>query len=149
MILRYLEDLVLGARFGCGSFRFSRAEIVAFAQQFDPQPFHLDEGAAQLSYFRGLCASGVHTQAAAVGLVVRATADVAVVAGGSLDQAKFFIPVRAERRYDVTAWWQETRASARNPARGVGTLRGEAVDEAGVLAMTFGVTYILASRKPD
>ena len=146
MGLRYLEDLALGARFGCGGFRFSRAEIIEFATRFDPQPFHLDEAAARGSYFKGLCASGIHTQAMALGLVVRALTDVAVVAGGSLDQAKFQTPVRPDLRYDVEAWWEETRPSASNPARGVGVLRGRAIEETGALAMTFGVTYILQRR---
>ena len=146
MSLRYLEDLPLGVRFDCGAFCFSRDEIVAFARQFDPQPFHIDDAAAERSYFKGLCASGVHTQAAAIGLLVRAIADVAVVAGGSLDQARFFVPVRAGRRYAVTAWWQETRVSARDPARGVAVLRGVAVGEDGAEVMAFGVTYIVATR---
>jgi acyl dehydratase len=143
---RYLEDLRLGADIACGSFRFSRAEIIDFAQRFDPQPFHLDEAAAQASYFQGLCASGVHSQAAAIGLMVRALTDVAVVAGGSLDQARFHIPVRPDRRYDVVARWIETRPSARNPTRGVAIIRGSAHDEDGVLAMEFGVTYVVARR---
>jgi acyl dehydratase len=146
MRLRYLEDLDLGARFPCGHFRLSRAEIVAFAAQFDPQPFHLDEAAARTSYFGGLCASGIHSQAAALGQVIRTLTDIAVVAGGSLDQATFHIPVRPDRRYDVEAWWHEARPSGSNPARGVGVLRGEALEEGGPVAMRFGVTYILQRR---
>jgi acyl dehydratase len=144
MALLTLEDLPIGIDFACGSFRFTCEEIIAFAAIYDPQPFHLDEAAAQRSYFRGLCASGVHSQAAAIGLVVRATANVAVVAGGSLDQARFLIPVRPDRRYDVTARWTDARPAIRNPTRGVALIRGSAREEGGALAMTFGVTYIVA-----
>ena len=121
MGLRYLEDLVLGERFPCGGFRFSRAEIIDFARQFDPQPFHLDEDAARETYFQGLAASGIHTQAAALGCIVRSVTDVAVVAGASLDQARFFIPVRPDRDYRVTAWFHEVRPTRSNPARGLAT----------------------------
>lgn len=143
-----LDDLPLGAPIACGSFRLSRDEIVAFAEKFDPQPFHLDEAAARASYFRGLCASGLHSQAAAIGLMVRAIADVAVIAGGSLDQATFFAPVRPDTTYTVTARWTASRASARDAGRGVASIAGEARLPDGGLAMRFGVTYIVARRPP-
>jgi acyl dehydratase len=140
----FLQDLPLGADIACGSFRLSRDEIVAFAERFDPQPFHLDEAAAQASYFRGLCASGLHSQAAAIGLMVRAIADVAVIAGGSLDQAKFHLPVRPDQTYHVTARWTDARRSGRNTARGVASIAGEACLPDGTPVMSFGVTYIVA-----
>jgi acyl dehydratase len=146
MTLRYLEDLVLGARFPCGGFSFTREDIIDFATKFDPQPFHLDEEAAQRTYFKGLSASGIHTQAAALGCVVRTLTDIAVVAGGSLDQAKFHVPVRPDKRYEVVAWWHEARPSARNPERGVAAIRGVACDEGGTVVMEFGVTYVMARR---
>lgn len=144
--MRYLEDLPLHHRFACGSFTLSRAEIIDFAARFDPQPFHLDEAAAKHSYFGGLVASGVHTQAAAIGLVVRANLDIATVAGGALERARFHIPVRPDRRYDVEAWWDSLRPSARTPGRGVGVLHGAAREADGRLVMEFGITYILARR---
>ena len=143
---RHLEDLVLGETFRFGSFALSRAEIVAFASRFDPQPFHLDEAAAAASYFGGLVASGVHTQAQAIGLLVRAIADVAVVAGGALHEARYLLPIRPDVRHDVAGRWTDARPSVRNPARGVARIEGEARDPAGALAMTFGVTYIVARR---
>ena len=146
MGLRYLEDLVLGERFPCGGFRFTRDEIIDFATRFDPQPFHLDEEAAQHTYFKGLSASGIHTQAAALGCIVRSVTDVAVVAGASLDQARFFIPVRPDRDYTVTAWFEEVRPTRSNPTRGLAALRGEACDAEGQLVMTFGVTYMMHRR---
>ena len=144
--MRYLEDLTARQRFACGSFTLTRAAIVDFAARFDPQPFHLDEIAARHSYFGGLVASGVHTQAAAIGLVVRATLDVATVAGGALERARFLVAVRPDRAYTVEAWWESLRPSAGNPARGVGLLHGEAREEAGPVVMQFGITYILARR---
>jgi acyl dehydratase len=142
----HLEDLPVGTEFSCGRFTFSRDDIIEFARRFDPQPFHLDDEAARHSYFVGLCASGVHSQAACIGLMVRAIANVAVIAGGSLDRATFLAPVRPGQAYDVTAAWTKARPSSRNPARGVASLAGTARDAAGATVMTFGVTYVVARR---
>lgn len=60
---RYLEDFVVGQTFGSGRLRVTKEQIKAFAAEFDPQPFHLDEAAAQDTFFQGLAASGWHTSA--------------------------------------------------------------------------------------
>src|SRR5712664_3144501 len=99
----YLEDLPIGQEIACGSFTLDDAEIIDFARRFDPQPWHLDHALARETYFQGLCASGLHSQAAAVGLVVRAIRDVKIVAGGALSEARFLAPVRPGRPYTVTA----------------------------------------------
>jgi acyl dehydratase len=59
----FFEDRILGATIDLGSHTFTREEIIAFAREYDPQPFHLDEAAADASLFGGLCASGWHTAA--------------------------------------------------------------------------------------
>jgi acyl dehydratase len=66
----YLEDLQVGQRFTSGTYLMDEGRIKAFAAEFDPQPFHLDEAAAQASVFRGLAASGWHTAAVAMRLLV-------------------------------------------------------------------------------
>lgn len=66
----YLEDLHIGQRFMSGTYHISEAQIRAFAREFDPQPFHLDEAAAKASIFGGLAASGWHTAAVAMRLLV-------------------------------------------------------------------------------
>jgi acyl dehydratase/ribonuclease HI len=68
--LLYLEDLYVGQRFTSGTYQMDKDRIKAFAAEFDPQPFHLDEAAAQRSIFRGLAASGWHTAAATMRLLV-------------------------------------------------------------------------------
>ena len=67
---RYFEDWVVGERMETGAKTLSEAEIVAFAREFDPQPFHLDPEAAKASHFRGLVASGWHTTAITMRLIV-------------------------------------------------------------------------------
>jgi acyl dehydratase len=143
--MTHLEDLPLGTWFPCGSFRLTRAEIIAFAQNYDPQPFHLDDAAAEASYFGRLCASGLHTQGMAIGLMVRAIADVAVVAGYSLNQARFLEPTWPDTDYAVRAAWTEASPSPRNPARGRATIAVEVAAQGRPVA-TLGVTYVVARR---
>jgi acyl dehydratase len=66
----YLEDLHVGQRFVSGTYRITEEQIRAFALEFDPQPFHLDEAKANASIFAGLAASGWHTAAVAMRLLV-------------------------------------------------------------------------------
>ncbi len=67
---RYLEDFAVGQTFGSGRLRVDEARIKTFAAEFDPQPFHLDEEAAHHSIFQGLAASGWHTAALTMRLLV-------------------------------------------------------------------------------
>ena len=146
---RMLDDLPLGETFSCGSFALNDEEIVDFATRFDPQPWHLSDELAAPTYFQTLCASGVHSQAMAIGLMVRAITDVDVVAGGSLNQAKFFTPVRPGTEYAVSAVWTEARPSTSNPTRGVATIDFTAHDPQGAVVMACGVTYIVGRRVSD
>jgi len=66
----YLDDLTVGQRFTSGTHAIDEAQIKAFARQFDPQPFHLDEAAARDTMFAGLAASGWHTTAITMRLLV-------------------------------------------------------------------------------
>jgi len=70
--LTYFEDLRVGMRTEIGSHTFAADEIKAFAREFDPQPFHLDEEAAALSHFGALCASGWQTAAVCLRHIVLA-----------------------------------------------------------------------------
>ena len=67
---RYLEDFAVGQTFGSGRLPIDKERIFAFAAEFDPQPFHLDEAAARRSIFGGLTASGWHTAAVTMRLLV-------------------------------------------------------------------------------
>ncbi len=143
--MRHLDDLALGTSFPCGSFTLTREAIIAFAAQFDPQPFHLDDEAAAKSYFGRLCASGLHTQGMAIGLMVRAIAEIAVVAGYALHEARFMEPVWPDTDYDVSACWTAISPSPRDPARGRAML-AIAVTRQGQPVAKLGVTYVVARR---
>src|SRR5258706_12435099 len=84
----YLDDLAVGQRFETGSYAVSAAQIKAFAAQFDPQPFHLDDAAARATIFAGLAASGWHTAAITMRLQVESWLPLAngwPGAGGSVE----------------------------------------------------------------
>ena len=71
-MLAFLEDVVIGEERRLGSHTFTKEAIIAYARQFDPQRFHLNEEAAKASLFAGLCASGWHTAAAAMRVMIEA-----------------------------------------------------------------------------
>lgn len=66
----YLEDLYIGQRFASGTYRMEAERMKAFAAEFDPQPFHMDEAAGEASIFKGLAATGWYTAAVAMRLLV-------------------------------------------------------------------------------
>src|SRR3954449_4600873 len=80
----YLEDLQVGQRFTSGTHALDEEQIMAFARQFDPQPFHTDPEAAKHSFFEGLVASGWHTAAITMKLMVESGLPIAggVIGGG-------------------------------------------------------------------
>lgn len=70
VVSRYFEDLEIGATYEMGDYTVTKSEIVSFAEQFDPQPFHVDEAAAEESMFGELVASGLHTLCLSVRLFI-------------------------------------------------------------------------------
>ena len=78
----YLEDIEVGARYLSDAYVVTEDSIIAFAQQFDPQLFHLDPVAAEASVFQGLSASGWHTTAIAMRLFVNRSAAIRWRRGG-------------------------------------------------------------------
>ncbi|MBA2280943.1 MAG: MaoC family dehydratase [Actinomycetota bacterium] len=118
--MKYFEDFVVGEEFECGAYEVTADEIVAFARQYDPQPFHLDQAAADASVFGGLTASGFHT-VAMQGALINASpeADAAIVAGLGWDEVRFAHPVWAGDTLSVRFTCLEVRASASKPDRGV------------------------------
>jgi acyl dehydratase len=92
---RYLEDYVVGQKFGSGRIRVDKDRIKAFAAEFDPQPFHLDEALASDTIFRGLAASGWHTAAMTMRLLVEGKLKPAGgIVGAGFDEFRWPRPVR-------------------------------------------------------
>jgi len=92
---RYLEDFAVGQAFRSDSVTLDAGQIKDFAGQFDPQPQHLDETAAAISFFGGLVASGWHTAALTIKLIVQSELKIAGgLVGSGLDEFQWYRPVR-------------------------------------------------------
>src|SRR5262249_22544277 len=100
--LLYLEDFAVGQIFRSGSLTVEAADIKTFAAQFDPQPFHLDEAAAKASLFGGLAASGWHTTAMTMRLLVDGGVPIAGgIIGAGAEELRWPRPVRPGDRLRV------------------------------------------------
>ena len=94
MTQQYFEDFAIGDSFTTQSYNLSREECVAFAQMYDPQPFHVDEKAAEQSFFKRLAASGWHTAAVIMRLIVRSGfLQTTGILGTGIDELRWLAPV--------------------------------------------------------
>src|SRR5580704_12033911 len=113
--VHYLDDMQVGQRFTSGTYLVDEAQIIAFAKQFDPQPFHTDPEAAKNSFFEGLVASGWHTAAITGG-------------GGEISWPK---PTRPGSILHVESEVLELKQSKSRPDRGMAIIRNETKNQAG------------------
>jgi len=121
---RYLEDFVKGQTFSSGRVRVSEEQIKAFAAEFDPQPFHLDEAAAQNTFFKGLAASGWHTAALTMRLLVEGELQPAGgVIGAGFDEFRWPKPVRPGDELHIESEVLEVRPSRSKSSQGLIKLR--------------------------
>jgi acyl dehydratase len=118
--MRYLEDFSPGQKFGSGRLRIERERIKSFAAEFDPQPFHLEEAAAERSLFGGLAASGWHTAALTMRLLVESELKPAGgILGAGFDEFRWPRPVRPGDELHVESEIIEVRASKSRPDQGL------------------------------
>ena len=120
----YLDDLHVGQRFTSGTYLMEEARIKEFAAEFDPQPFHLDQSAADASVFKGLAASGWHTAAVAMRLLVTGGLPFAngiVGVGGEIAWPR---PTRPGDILRVESEIVEITPSRSKPQQGIVTVRG-------------------------
>ena len=117
---QYLEDYAVGQVYRSGRLRIDKDQIIAFATQFDPQPYHLDEQAARKSVFGGLAASGWHTAALTMRLVVESEFRPADgVLGVGFDELSWPRPVRPGDELHVEGEVLDVRPSKSRPDRGL------------------------------
>src|SRR5215468_11785856 len=116
----YLEEFTPGQKYVSGTRRVDAAAIKGFATQFDPQPFHLDEDAARTSFFGGLAASGWHTAALSMRLLVESDFRPAGgVIGAGFDEFRWPRPVRPGDELHIESEVLEVRASRSKPSQGL------------------------------
>lgn len=142
----YFEDLSVGRRFETGSVRVDPEEIKAFAAGFDPQPFHLDEAAAATSFFGGLVASGWHTAALTMRLLVTSGLPIAGGVIGAGGEVQWPRPVRPGDELRVVCEVVAAKPSASRPERGMITIRSETLNQAGEVVQVMSARLVVPRR---
>lgn len=133
----YLEDFHVGDRFELGTYTFTAEEIIDFATKFDPQPFHTDEAAAARSPFGGLIASGWHTSAAVMRLIVERFLRDSPGSIGSpgVDELRWLEPVRPGDTIALTVEVVDVKPSEKRPDRGSLRLAYTVTNQHGTVVM--------------
>ncbi|MGI4816123.1 MAG: MaoC family dehydratase [Janthinobacterium lividum] len=128
----YLEDLSVGMRFRSGEFALDTAQIKAFANAFDPQPFHLDDAvAAAHPVFNGLSASGWHTAAITMRLLTTGGLPLADGIIGAGAEITWPLPTRPGDALHVDSEIVDIKLSRSRPDRGIVSVRSETVNQHG------------------
>ena len=131
------EDFKVGERSEMGRHTFSEDEILAFGRQFDPQPFHTDPEAARATPFGGLIASGWHTCAVGMRLMVdQYIGRTASLGSPGIEDIRWLKPVRPGDTLTYSRTVTATRASATRAGVGLVKHRWEAVNQAGETVLT-------------
>jgi acyl dehydratase len=145
---QYLEDFAVGQVFNTGRLRVDKEMILAFAKQFDPQPFHLNEEAARQTPFRGLAASGWHTAALTMRLMVDGEfTPVGGILGVGFDDLSWPRPVRPGDELHAKSEILEVRPSKSKPDRGLIRVRTTALNQNDEAVMMF-TGNLLVPRRP-
>jgi acyl dehydratase len=149
MTVRYLEDFAVGQTFGSGRLRIEKQRIETFAVEFDPQPFHLNEQAARNTLFGGLAASGWHTAAVSMRLLVESKLKPAGgIIGAGFDELRWPRPVRPDDELRVESEVLEVRPSQSRPNEGLLKLRMRTLNQNGE-AVQVAIGYLLVQRRPN
>jgi acyl dehydratase len=144
---RYFEDYHPGAVFEYGEIRVDEAEIIEFARRFDPQDMHVDPEAAKRGRFGGLIASGWHTAAMMMRLVVENfLPKKASLASPGIDELRWLRPVRPGDVLRVRVTVLEATRSRSRPDRGVVRTLMEVLNQDGEVVMSSKPMNIIASR---
>ncbi len=145
--MRYFEDFQIGEVTELGSVSVSEAEIVEFAERFDPQPFHIDPEAAQTSPFGGLIASGWHTTALFMGMFVRGVLlESASLGSPGVEEIRWTAPVRPGDTLRGRSTISDVQPSATNPRRGTVITTNEVVNQDGEVVMRLKARGFFARR---
>ena len=148
MTKRYLEDFAVGQVFKTSRKRVDKDEIFAFAKEYDPQPFHLDEAAARQSPFAGLAASGWHTAAMSMRLIVDGEFKPAGgILGVGFDELSWPRAVRPGDELYVLSEVLDVRPSKSRPDRGMIRVRNTTFNQNDEPVQVF-TGNLLVPRRP-
>lgn len=146
--MQYFEDIEVGATASFGAYPVTRAEVVAFAEKYDPQPFHLSDEAAAQTHFGRLSASGWHTAAMTMSMMVenlKANRQAGLGSPG-LDELRWLKPVYPGDTLRCETEVLEKRVSASRPEMGIFKSRMTVLNQHDVAVMTFVSNGLVATR---
>lgn len=147
--MRYLEEFAAGQKYGGDArLRVAVERVKSFAAEFDPQPFHLDENAAGASMFKGLAASGWHTAAMTMRLLVASDLKPAGgIIGVGFDELRWPLPVRPGDELRVESEILDVRPSRSRPDQGFIKVRTTTLNQRGEAVQIY-VGNLLVPRRP-
>ena len=147
MTQRWLEDYEVGSTGTYGPLQVDQQEIVDFARQYDPQPFHVDPEAAAAGPFGGIIASGWHTCALMMRLLAQEYLSPASSLGSpGIDELRWLRPVRPGDLLTLRATVRDARLSRSKPDRGLVTTGVELVDQSGNAVLTLVAMNLIRVR---
>ena len=145
--MRYFEDFIVGEANELGSRTLSQEQIIAFAREYDPQPFHVDPEAAKSSIFGTLIASGWQTVAVFMSLLVNGLLnDTASLGSPGVEGIEWLKPVKPGDRLSARFRVLEVTPSKSRPDRGIVKSQGEVTNQDGALVMTIRATNFFGRR---
>lgn len=147
----YFEDLEIGHRQSFGSYKVTREEVLEFAGKYDPQPFHLDDNAAAQTYFGRLSASGWHTCAMTMRMLVDNMSVVEQAGLGSpgVDQLRWIKPVYPGDTLHCETELIEKRRSRSRPEMGIFKTRCRTFNQNGEMVLEMVSNGLIRVRHPD
>jgi acyl dehydratase len=145
----YLDDLSVGQKFETGTYLMEEARIKSFAAEFDPQAFHLHEAAARNSIFRGLAASGWHTAAATMRLLVNGELKIAGGLIGLGAEIAWPRPTRPGDTLRVHSEIMEIVPSRSKPNQGIVKIRNATLNQNGEEVQVFTARLLVSRRPPE
>ena len=143
---RYFEDLKAGDRFKSSTYKVTAVGIISFAQEFDPQSFHLDPAKAEQTMFKGLIASGWHTAAITMRLFVQTLNFTEGAIGLGVDELRWPNPVRPGDVLQVETEIVDLRESRSKPNHGIIRLRNVTTNQRGEIVQTMLASALVPKR---
>lgn len=142
----YLDDLLQGFENEVDGYQLEKDDIIAFAKQWDPMPYHIDEEAAENSIFKGLTASSCHIIAICTLLYHRSKNKIKILAMLGKDELRFPNPARVNDILCYRSTCESARYSQKNPNQGIAILKEEIVNQDKTVIMSQKVTILVQAK---
>src|SRR6058998_2016070 len=143
---RYFDDLTQGDRIKSATYEVAEEQIISFAREFDPQPFHLDAAVARQTMFKGLIASGWHTAAITMRLFVQTLNFAEGAIGLGVDELRLPNAVRPGDVLQVETEIVDLRESRSKPSHGIVRIRNVTTNQRGEVVQTMFASALVLRR---